>query len=223
MTPKYDESQHRLYVKHLRNALYKQNCKSVSLSGSYGSGKSSILEQFIKEAKEDGHSVAKVSFATFNAGPSRQGDCADPSITSLLEREILGQLLYQGDPAKASKSSFNQIHNVSYMSKVKSAMPASLIILIALLAALVFHFSRTVTFASCLALITDISKQRLQLLMALAFAILVAAYSAISLICDTFSGFLIRRALIRFLHRELHYPLPQTKAAPHISINTEMS
>ena len=61
------------YVNCLRNALYEQNCKSVALSGSYGSGKSSILEQFIKEAKEDGHSVAKVSLATFNVDPYRQG------------------------------------------------------------------------------------------------------------------------------------------------------
>lgn len=73
MTPKYDESQHRRYVDRLRNALYEQNCKSVALSGSYGSGKSSILDQFVKEAKEDGHSVAKVSLATFNADLYRQG------------------------------------------------------------------------------------------------------------------------------------------------------
>lgn len=183
MTPKYDVSQHRRYVKRLRNALYEQNCKSVALSGSYGSGKSSILDQFIKEAKEDGHSVAKVSLATFNADPCRQRDCDDPSITALLEREILGQLLYQGDPSKAPKSSFNQIHDVSLWCKVKSAAPVSLIILIALLAALVFHFSRTVTLTSCLALITETSKERLLLLMTLAVVLLAAAYSAISLIC----------------------------------------
>lgn len=183
MTPKYDMSQHRRYVKRLRNALYEQNCKSVALSGSYGSGKSSILDQFIKEAKEDGHSVAKVSLATFNADPCRQRDCDDPSITALLEREILGQLLYQGDPSKAPKSSFNQIHDVSLWCKVKSAAPVSLIILIALLAALVFHFSRTVTLTSCLALITETSKERLLLLMTLAVVLLAAAYSAISLIC----------------------------------------
>lgn len=186
MTPKFDESQHGRYVKRLRNALYEQNCKSVALSGSYGSGKSSILKQFIKEAKEDGHSVAKVNLATFNADACSQGECADSSITSLLEREILGQLLYQGDSAKAPKSSFNQIHNASLMCKVKSAMPVSLIILIALLAALVFHFSRTVTFASCLALITDAGSERLRLLMALVIVVLVAAYSAISLICGYF-------------------------------------
>lgn len=72
MTPKYVEAQHRRYVTRLRDALYEQNCKSVALSGSYGSGKSSILEQFVKEAKEDGHSIAKVSLATFNAVVSRK-------------------------------------------------------------------------------------------------------------------------------------------------------
>lgn len=183
MTPKYDESQHRRYVDRIRNALYAQNCKSVALSGSYGSGKSSILEQFVKEAKEDGHSVAKVSLATFNADLYRQGGCADFSITALLEREILGQLLYQGDPAKAPKSSFNQIHNASLWYKVKSAMPVSLIIFIALIGALIFHFSKTVTFASCLTFIADTGKERLQMLMSLAVFLLAAAYSAISLIC----------------------------------------
>lgn len=183
MTPKYDESQHRRYVDRLRNALYEQNCKSVALSGSYGSGKSSILEQFVKEAKEDGHSVAKVSLATFNAGPYRQGDSADSSITTLLEREILGQLLYQGDPTKAPKSSFNQIHNTSLWCKVKSAMPVSLIIFIALIGALIFHFSKTVTFASFLTFMADASKKRLQMVMSLTIFLLVAVYSAISLIC----------------------------------------
>lgn len=183
MTPKYDESQHRRYVDRLRNALYKQNCKSVALSGSYGSGKSSILEQFVKEAKEDGHSVAKVSLATFNADLYRPGENGKSSLTASLEREILGQLLYQGDPTKAPKSSFNQIHNASLLCKVKSAMPVSLIILISLIGALIFHFSRSVTFASCLTFIADSSKERLQMFMTLAVLLLVAAYSAISVIC----------------------------------------
>lgn len=183
MTPKYNESQHRRYVNRLRNALYEQNCKSVALSGSYGSGKSSILEQFVKEAKKDGHSVAKVSLATFNADLYRPGDNGKSSLTALLEREILGQLLYQGDPTKAPKSSFNQIHNASLRCKVKSAMPVSLIILISLIGALIFHFSRSVTFASCLTFIADSSKERLQMLITFAVFLLVATYSAISVIC----------------------------------------
>lgn len=90
MTPKYDSSQHGRYVGRLNDALYKQNCKNVALSGSYGSGKSSILEQFAKEAKAEGHYIAKVSLANFCTGPSSDGSDSKPSTTALLEREILG-------------------------------------------------------------------------------------------------------------------------------------
>ena len=62
-------------------------------------------------------------------------------------------------------------------------MPVSLIIFIALICALIFHLSKTVTFASCLTFIADIGKERLQMLMTLAVFLLAAAYSAISLIC----------------------------------------
>lgn len=93
MTPKYDSSQHGRYVGRLNDALYKQNCKNVALSGSYGSGKSSILEQFAKEAKAGGHSIAKVSLANFCTGTSSIGPDSKLSTTALLEREILGQLL----------------------------------------------------------------------------------------------------------------------------------
>ena len=62
-------------------------------------------------------------------------------------------------------------------------MPVSLIIFIALIFALIFHLSKTVTFASCLTFIADIGKERLQMLMTLAVFLLAAAYSAISLIC----------------------------------------
>ena len=62
-------------------------------------------------------------------------------------------------------------------------MPVSLIIFIALICALIFHLSKTVTFASCLTFVADTGKERLQMLMTLAVFLLVAAYSAISLIC----------------------------------------
>lgn len=62
-------------------------------------------------------------------------------------------------------------------------MPVSLIIFIALIGALIFHFSNTVTFESCLTFIAETSKERLQMVATLAIFILTAVYSAISLIC----------------------------------------
>lgn len=136
MTPKYDSSQHGRYVGRLNDALYKQNCKNVALSGSYGSGKSSILEQFAKEAKAEGHYIAKVSLANFCTGPSSDGSDSKPSTTALLEREILGQLLYQGDPSKASKSSFNQVHNIALYRQIPKILSLSLVLFTAIIIAM---------------------------------------------------------------------------------------
>lgn len=135
MTPKYVSSQHSRYVGRLTDALYKQNCKNVALSGSYGSGKSSILEQFAKEAKVEGHYIAKVSLANFCTGPNSDRSDSKPSTTALLEREILGQLLYQGDPSKASKSSFNQVHNIPLYRQIPKILSLSLIIYTAIIIA----------------------------------------------------------------------------------------
>lgn len=135
MTPKYDSSQHSRYVGRLNDALYKQNCKNVALSGSYGSGKSSILEQFAKEAKAEGHYIAKVSLANFCTGPSSDASDSKTSTTALLEREILGQLLYQGDPSKASKSSFNQVHNIALYRQMPKILSLSLVLFTAIIIA----------------------------------------------------------------------------------------
>lgn len=135
MTPKYESSQHGRYVGRLNDALYKQNCKNVALSGSYGSGKSSILEQFAKEAKAEGHYIAKVSLANFCTGPSSDGSDPKLSTTALLEREILGQLLYQGNPSKASKSSFNQVHNIPLYRQIPKILSLSLVLFTAIIIA----------------------------------------------------------------------------------------
>lgn len=135
MTPKYESSQHGRYVGRLNDALYKQNCKNVALSGSYGSGKSSILEQFAKEAKAEGHYIAKVSLAIFCTSPSSDGSDPKLSTTALLEREILGQLLYQGNPSKASKSSFNQVHNIPLYRQIPKILSLSLVLFTAIIIA----------------------------------------------------------------------------------------
>lgn len=122
--PKYKYAEHRRYVYRLLDALYRQDCKNVALAGSYGSGKSSILEKFISKARFRGHKVARVSLACFyptnDSGVVQQQDAMgggraegqQPSFDQL-EREILGQLLYQGKPNKTRSSLFNQAHRVS--------------------------------------------------------------------------------------------------------------
>lgn len=122
--PKYKAAEHKRYVYRLLDALYRQDCKNVALAGAYGSGKSSILEKFISKARFRGHKVARVSLACFypsndsaigqqqDAIAECRAESRQPSFDQL-EREILGQLLYQGKPNKTRSSLFNQAHRVS--------------------------------------------------------------------------------------------------------------
>lgn len=73
--------------------------------------------------------------ANFCTSPSSDGSDPKLSTTALLEREILGQLLYQGNPSKASKSSFNQVHNIPLYRQIPKILSLSLVLFTAIIIA----------------------------------------------------------------------------------------
>ena len=79
--PKYKDAEHRRYVYRLLDALYRQDCKNVALAGSYGSGKSSILEMFISKARFRGHKVARGSRAQTWCKSVLRSVAASPDVT----------------------------------------------------------------------------------------------------------------------------------------------
>lgn len=115
MRPQYDASEHSRYVERLLHAVCQDDCQNVALSGSYGSGKSSILDEFYRRASKKGRHIAEVSLETLvlngnscaamglKGGEAHGKNCdnnafpdSSDSMTVMLEREILSQLLYQG-------------------------------------------------------------------------------------------------------------------------------
>ena len=134
LAPEYSDNDHSRYVRRLQKAIFEDRCCNVALSGSYGSGKSSILSRFEEKAYRTGHKLAKVSLATISLdnekdnqtenGPSaaNESDARSSRIVEKLEREILGQLLYQGDNAKAKESAFNRIHRQSLCQLISKAI-----------------------------------------------------------------------------------------------------
>lgn len=117
LSPQFNEQAHANYVVRLLRAVYEQKeCFNIALAGPYGCGKSSILSEFCSISKKAGHRIVRVGLSTLNPSEIPQKD-----VIGFLEREILGQILYQGNFNKAPKSSIQGIHRDSHLRSVASA------------------------------------------------------------------------------------------------------
>lgn len=192
LTPTYEAAEHGRYASWLFEAAFGEGCKNVALSGSYGSGKSSIVEEFVARAEESGHKVAVVSLETLllsghlrdSSGSGRnEGSLSEETTTQLLEREILGQLLYQGDPARTKKSSFSRLHNETTWDKFQ-ATSAFTILFLAAIALAVFcadnRVDKIVSWSQTTKALLDGSEPTLMMLMFLGVALLYWVLSIIS-------------------------------------------
>ena len=110
LTPEYCEKQHGKYVKAIEVALDNTNIRNIALSGNYGVGKSSILQQV---AKNQPKRVMELSLSTlgFTEDSKTVGSAPKQAITltNQIQREIVKQLLYREQPHKAPYSRFHGI------------------------------------------------------------------------------------------------------------------
>lgn len=146
LCPQYDKAQHSMHVGLLEYAVYKDNLSNVALAGPYGSGKSSILKCFKERYSDRCISIGLSTLAPKNTGegnpgsPQKEGSVGfscgldQDGPTNELEREIVRQLLYQGDPIKTPKSRFNRIHPTpAYRQIMTSALSSLAIVAILIL------------------------------------------------------------------------------------------
>lgn len=154
--PQYDESSHSPYVKRLEKALQGEDTKihNIALSGVYGSGKSSILEKVVEDLeKERPHTTRTISLAPLAAQLKKQddrkvnsvsdeGDSAskeasgtspkhsnDSSITNLIQKEIIKQLLYGTDPEKIPASHFHKMNEIGLGKQLRSSLAFGMLLL----------------------------------------------------------------------------------------------
>jgi len=96
------------YFKSLKWALKNDDIKNIALTGTYGSGKSSILKSFQKLNPQ--YDYINISLASFHIGDSeRSGD----EFNRQLERSILQQIFYKATPEELSDSRFKRIYSLS--------------------------------------------------------------------------------------------------------------
>ena len=95
-----------------------QTCiHNIAVTGNYGSGKSSVLNTYIKTHKK--HKFLNISLATFTEEVTQQGNGILPETTiQKIEKSILQQIFYSASASKLPDSSFLLIHKNSCIKKL---------------------------------------------------------------------------------------------------------
>lgn len=103
--------------KALDYALSQDCIHNIAVTGNYGSGKSSVLNTYIKTHKK--HKFLNISLATFTEEVTQQGNGILPETTiQKIEKSILQQIFYSASASKLPDSSFLRIHKNSCIKKL---------------------------------------------------------------------------------------------------------
>lgn len=128
--PEYDEERHGAYLDMLTDALNDSRCLNVALSGPYGCGKSSILEEYRRRNQKSTLAVSLWSLT------SQSGDSEEPShevSTGRIEQEIVRQIMYSGKHRKMPYSRFNRIHPVGRFCRAAYAVLIAFLVFLGVL------------------------------------------------------------------------------------------
>lgn len=119
LTPKYESAQHETYLRRLEEAIRDPRNLNIALTGRYGAGKSSVLNEF--EAK---HRASTQRLAISTLAPPEHGE----DKTNRIQKEIVKQLLYGASEKVGKNSRFNKI---ATLGKGKAALQSLLMVVAA--------------------------------------------------------------------------------------------
>ena len=110
LTPEYLAEEHGGYVAAIETALADDQIRNIALSGSYGVGKSSIMQEV---ARRQNCRIVELSLSTLAPIEASQLDNSVPiqatTATNRIQQEIVKQLLYREYPRKTPGSRFRRI------------------------------------------------------------------------------------------------------------------
>ncbi|MCW2813681.1 MAG: hypothetical protein JWN84_1136 [Nocardioides sp.] len=100
LAPAFVEERHGTYLRHLNSQVANLKNLNIALTGRYGAGKSSILDEFEKTHGDD---TVRLGISTLDPATP------DSKLTNRLQKEIVKQLLYQAPAGRLRLSRFNRI------------------------------------------------------------------------------------------------------------------
>ena len=114
------------YLNALKWAIDGKKAKNIALSGPYGSGKSSVIETFLKNNPALEKRSIKISMATFvEEALDDKGNLSKQTIKiekDEIERSILKQLFYKVEHKKIPQSRYRKLHRISFWKVFLIAM-----------------------------------------------------------------------------------------------------
>ncbi len=111
LSPRYDPKVHKVYADILEDALRHKGkdapqAKNIALSGSYGVGKSSILDEVTRRHKKQTISISLATLGFPDEAPTTEPSA---TTTNIIQKEIVKQILYSEHPAKMSGSQYRRV------------------------------------------------------------------------------------------------------------------
>lgn len=117
--PRIQPEEHQIYLDALEDALRDDDIRNIALTGSYGSGKSSILKAFASKRPDR---AIWISFSTLGANiekysndDAREDDQNKlENKANLIQKEIVKQILYHEKYSNVPASRYPKIHRVTF-------------------------------------------------------------------------------------------------------------
>lgn len=166
LTPTTNGDVDKKYSKILEWALKNKNIKNIALTGSYGSGKSSIIKTFTKEHRE--YDILNISLASFSDKDIKD----NKDINRLIELSILQQMFYHVKHKQIPDSRFKRIRNL----RARNVIFKSFLFIIWLLAVLAFFKPEFIT-TFALWKDYDLDNNKIVSVIALCISVLGIAYA----------------------------------------------
>jgi len=123
LTPEYLAEEHGGYVAAIEAALAKDQVRNIALSGNYGVGKSSIMQEV---ARRQDNRIVELSLSTLAPIEASQLDNSVPiqatTPTNRIQQEIVKQLLYREYPSRTPGSRFRRIERFRWWRVIGTSM-----------------------------------------------------------------------------------------------------